>query len=127
MSSVVIVDDSIFIRSQLQKFFEEVLNFQVLALGSDGHEAIQLYEEKQPDLLTIDLTMPNKNGLEAIREIVKNHPDAKILVISAINESSLITESLHVGAKSYFHKPLDLSSPEFVQSFKDELNAVLAD
>ena len=125
MPTVVIVDDAMFIRTQLKKFFEEELHFEVLALGQDGNDAVKLFHEKSPDLLTLDLTMPNKSGVEAIREIMHEYPEARILVISAIKDASLITESLHLGAKSFLNKPLQLNSPDFIKTFKEEIKEVL--
>ena len=73
---VVVIDDSMLVRLQLKKFFEEEMEFEVAAVGNDGNEAVKLYEEHKPDLITIDLTMPNKDGFEALKEIIaaSDHP-----------------------------------------------------
>ena len=127
MPRVAIVDDALLIRIQMKKFFEDVLNYEVVGQGADGNEAVQVYKEKKPDLMTLDLTMPNKSGVEAIREIIQDNPDARILVVSAIKEANMITEALHLGAKGFVNKPLQFSSQEFVDSFKEDIADALAD
>lgn len=127
MPTVAIVDDALLIRMQMKKFFEEMMKFEVVAQGADGNDAVRVFKEKQPDLMTLDLTMPNKSGVEAIREIMKDNPKAKILVVSAIKDASMITEALHSGAKGFVNKPLQFSSDEFVASFKEDIEDALAD
>lgn len=127
MPSVAIVDDALLIRMQMKKFFEDTMKFEVLAQGMDGDEAIKIFETKKPDLMTLDLTMPNKSGVEAIREIMQICPDARILVVSAIKDASMITEALHLGARGFVNKPLQFSSEEFVESFKEDIEDALAD
>ena len=127
MPKVAIVDDALLIRIQMKKFFEDIMNFEVVGQGADGFDAIRMYRDKKPDLMTLDLTMPNKSGVEAIREIMQENPDARILVVSAIKEASMITEALHLGAKGFVNKPLQFSSEEFVESFKEDIADALAD
>ncbi|NRA45122.1 MAG: response regulator [Oligoflexales bacterium] len=127
MPKVAIVDDALLIRIQMKKFFEDIMNFEVVGQGADGNDAIRMYRDKKPDLMTLDLTMPNKSGVEAIREIMQENPDARILVVSAIKEASMITEALHLGAKGFVNKPLQFSSEEFVESFKEDIADALAD
>ncbi|NRA47130.1 MAG: response regulator, partial [Oligoflexales bacterium] len=69
MKTVAIVDDALLIRLQLKKFFEETMNFKVVAEGANGNEAIGIYEKYQPDMMTLDLTMPNMGGLKALAEV----------------------------------------------------------
>ena len=127
MPKVAIVDDALLIRIQMKKFFEDIMNFEVVGQGADGNDAVKLYREKQPDIMTLDLTMPNKSGVEAIREIMHENSSARILVVSAIKEASMITEALHLGAKGFVNKPLQFSSEEFVESFKEDIADALAD
>lgn len=125
MTKIAIVDDALLIRMQMKKFFEEVMKFEVIALGADGNEAIDIYREKKPDLMTLDLTMPNKSGIDAIKEIINENPKAKILVVSAIKDSALITEALQIGASSFINKPLQFASESFVASFVEEIKDIL--
>jgi len=115
--SVIIVDDSTFLSKQISEFFTSQLGFNVLEIGRDGNEAVELYRQHRPDLVTMDLTMPNKDGKSAIDEILAEFPDARILVISAVKGNTVL-ECLNRGAKGYVEKPLKFSDPIFVEDFK---------
>jgi two-component system chemotaxis response regulator CheY len=115
--SVVIVDDSSFLAKQIADFFVAHLGFAVAAVGRDGNEAVELYQKLRPDLLTMDLTMPNKDGRTAIDEILAKFPDARIMVISAVKGNTVL-ECLNRGAKGYVEKPLKFGDPLFVEDFK---------
>lgn len=125
-TTVAIVDDALLIRMQMKKFFEDSMKFEVVAQGTDGNEAISIYQEQKPNLMTLDLTMPNKSGLEAIKEILAFDPKARILVVSAIKDAAMITEALHLGAKGFVNKPLQLASAEFIESFIEDIEDALA-
>ena len=127
MTRVAIVDDALLIRMQMKKFFEESLEFDVIAQGVDGNDAVKIYCDQMPDLMTLDLTMPNKSGVESIREIMQKVPQARILVVSAIKDAAMITEALHLGAKGFVNKPLQFSSKDFVASFMEDVKEALAD
>jgi len=115
--SVIIVDDSSFLSKQISEFFSSQLGFQVLATGKDGSEAVELYRKHKPDLVTMDLTMPNKDGKSAIYEILTEFPDARILVISAVKGTAVL-ECLNRGVKGYVEKPLKFTDPIFIEDFK---------
>ena len=115
--SVIIVDDSTFLSKQISEFFTSQLGFNVLEIGRDGNEAVELYRQHRPDLVTMDLTMPNKDGKSAIDEILAEFPEARILVISAVKGNTVL-ECLNRGAKGYVEKPLKFSDPIFVEDFK---------
>lgn len=119
--SVVIVDDSSFLSKQIAEFFVSQLGFQVLAIGRDGNEAVELYGKHRPDLLTMDLTMPNKDGRTAINEILAEFPDARIMVISAVKGNTVL-ECLNRGAKGYVEKPLKFNDPIFVEDFRQSVD-----
>ena len=124
---VVVIDDSMLVRLQLKKFFEEEMKFDVAGLGADGNEAIKLYNEHKPDLITIDLTMPNKDGFEALQEIIKEDPNARILICSAIKDPAKVTQTLEAGARGYIKKPLQLTTAEYVERIKDDIEEALED
>lgn len=109
---------------QLSRFFRDVLNFTVLAIGENGEEAVAHYRQHKPDLLTLDLTMPKLDGRGAIIQILEEFPDAKILVISAV-KGPLLLDCLTLGAKSYIEKPLRLDKPDFIQDFKTTIAGIL--
>ncbi len=120
---VVIVDDSRFIVKQLIKFYRDEMGFDVVAVGKSGEEAIELYRQHQPDLLSLDIVMENMNGLEAVETIIGEFPSATILMVSAVRTDEML-DCIAEGAKSYVEKPLQLSEKEFVDDFKETLAEV---
>ncbi len=104
MKKIAIVDDAEFMRKFLTKILRE-FDLEIVGEGSNGEEGIALYKKTHPDLITMDLTMPNKSGLEAIQEIMEYDPDAKILVVSSIGTDLIIMEALELGAKDFVVKP----------------------
>lgn len=121
--TVVVVDDSKFLIKQIVDFFEKQLEFQVLGTGNDGNEAIELYKKFKPDLITLDITMPNKDGMDAMKDIIKEFPDANILMISAVRGSAML-ECMSAGAKGYVEKPLKFADSEFVNDFKETVKEI---
>jgi two-component system, chemotaxis family, chemotaxis protein CheY len=119
--TVVIVDDSKFLIKQIIDFFQKQLGFEVLATGNDGNDAIELFRTHKPNLITLDITMPNKDGMEAMKEIIREFPDANIVMISAVRGNAML-ECMSAGAKGYIEKPLKFSDAAFVQDFKDTIN-----
>jgi len=114
---VVIVDDSGFLAKQVKEFLEKQMSLDVVGIGRDGNEAVQLYRDLQPDLITMDLTMPNKDGKTAISEIIAEYPNANILVISAVKGNTML-ECMKMGAKGYVEKPLKFGDALFVEDFR---------
>ncbi len=123
--SVIIIDDSIFTRKILIKFFEETMNFKIIAVGTDGMEAISLYKKHKPDLITMDIKMPNMDGTQAITKILDKHPRAAILIITAVRDIKELQDCIRLGAKSYVKKPIRLGEKKYVTDFKNKVqNAV---
>jgi two-component system chemotaxis response regulator CheY len=123
---VVIIDDSSLLVKKLADFFTYKLNCEVVATGNDGDEAIALYRKHRPDLLTMDITMPNKDGCTATSEILEEFPDANILVISAVH-GEIMLDCLTAGAKGYIEKPLRLTDAEYEADFRRTVKGVLGD
>ena len=123
MKKIVIVDDSIFLIKQLTAFFEVAMGYQVVANGSDGNAAVNLYRTHKPDLITLDITMPNKDGMETLGEILEEFPDANVMMISAIRGQEM-TKCIKMGAKAYMEKPLLFNDEQFVRDFKASLAEV---
>ena len=121
--SVIVVDDSKFLVKQIVTFFEQQMAFEVIATGNDGNEAVDLYRKYKPDLITLDITMPNKDGQEALKDIMKEFPTANVLMISAVRGDAML-ECMSIGAKGYVEKPLKFADQEFVEDFKDSVNDV---
>ncbi|MBN1307072.1 MAG: response regulator [Chitinispirillaceae bacterium] len=121
--TVVIVDDSKYLVKQVVDFFEGYLGFTVCATGHDGNEAIALYRAHRPDLITLDITMPNKTGAAAMKEILREFPDAHILMISAVRGEAML-ECMNGGAKGYIEKPLKFNDPAFIDDFKETIREI---
>ncbi|HOM02457.1 MAG TPA: response regulator [Acetivibrio sp.] len=105
----VVVDDAVFMRTLLKKIIEEVETYKVVAEGSNGFEAIQKAQVFKPDIMTLDITMPDMDGLTAIKEIVKCSPDTKIIMVSAMGQQSMVIEAIKLGAKDFVVKPFEKS------------------
>ncbi|KKK43712.1 hypothetical protein LCGC14_0683990 [marine sediment metagenome] len=105
ISKVLIVDDAMFIRRRLKKIVETIDSTKVVGEATNGEEAISLYKDLKPDLVCMDLVMPEKDGLKAIEEIIKFDKKAKIVVVSAMGQQSSVLEALGKGAKEFIQKP----------------------
>ncbi len=99
------------------------MNYEPVALGYDGNEAVELYRQHKPDLITLDITMPNKDGQQAMKEIFSEFPEANILIISAVRGDTVL-ECMSCGAKGYIEKPLKFGETEFVEDFKETLDEI---
>ncbi len=97
-----------FMRMVLKDILSK-LNFQVVAEASDGQEGVLKYEEFQPDLTTLDLTMPKMDGLQALKAILSFHKEAKVIICSASGEHGKVQEALAIGAKDFIVKPFNPS------------------
>ncbi len=102
--TIVVVDDSKMIRNLLVKIVKD-LPLTLIAEGSDGNQAIELAQKHKPDFMTLDITMPNSNGLTALEEIQKTSPDTQVVIISALSAQHTIVEALSIGAVDYLAKP----------------------
>jgi two-component system chemotaxis response regulator CheY len=104
MPRVLIVDDAAFMRSMIRDILTKN-GFDVAGEAGNGNEAVRLYEELKPDLVTMDIVMPLKSGIEATREIMSRFPDAKVVICSALGQETLVMEAMEVGAKDFIVKP----------------------
>ena len=104
MARCMIVDDSSFMRRIIKQTLQEG-GHEVVAEIDNGLEALEKYREIQPDVVTMDITMWGKDGLEAISEITNSYPDAKIIVISALNERTLKINEKDIFSFSVFGPP----------------------
>ena len=106
LKSVLIVDDSLMMRKKLNSYIED-LNYNIVGIASDGGEAIRLSKELKPDIITMDVTMPNVDGITAVKEIKKDNPDVKIVMITSHGQEDIILRSLEAGAAAYLIKPIE--------------------
>ena len=101
---VLITDDTAFMRMTLRNILEKN-GFEVVAEAEDGYQAIEKYMQVRPDLVTMDITMPNMDGITAIKKIMEKDPQAKIIVVSAMGQKALVIEALNSGARDFIVKP----------------------
>ncbi len=106
MLNVLIVDDSLAIRIKMKNFLME-LGHSVIGEAKDGNEAIELYKKLNPDLITMDISMPGMNGVDALKEIMKiSNSTANIMMITANGQDGIVKDTLISGAKGYILKPI---------------------
>lgn len=108
MAKILIVDDAKFMRMTLSTILMKG-EHEVVGQGENGKDAITMYRELKPDLVTMDITMPEMNGIDAVREIKKEFPDAKIIMCSAMGQQKMVVEAIEAGAKDFIVKPFDES------------------
>ncbi|MBS4189349.1 response regulator [Bacillus sp. FJAT-49705] len=106
MARILIVDDAKFMRITLSNILKKA-NHEIVGEGETGKDAVQLYEELMPDLVTMDITMPEMSGLEAVKEIKKKYPSAKVIMCSAMGQQKMVVEAIESGAKDFIVKPFD--------------------
>jgi two-component system, chemotaxis family, chemotaxis protein CheY len=111
MATILIADDAMFMRMKSASFIKE-LGHEVVE-AADGVEAVELYKSQSPDAVLLDITMPNKDGMEALREILEYDPQAKIAMVTAMGQQQIIIEAIKKGAKDFVVKPFD---PERIES-----------
>ena len=105
-AKILIADDSILARKQLKDMIS-TLGTPVFLEAKDGQGAIDQYKQNKPDLVFLDIVMPNKDGNTAIEEIMKDDPDATIIIASSIGTQSQLKKAIEAGAKEFIQKPLD--------------------
>lgn len=106
MAKILIVDDSTVMRKNLYSIFTKN-GHEVVGEAVDGKQALLLYSELKPDLVTMDITMPKMNGVDAVTHIINKNKNAKIIMISALNQKQMVFEALKSGAKHYIIKPIE--------------------
>ena len=114
--SILLVDDHIIVRQGLKALLTAEPDFEVVAEAENGHEAVKLAKEKAPDVVVMDVAMPQLNGHGATKQILKAHPTAKVLVLSTYTSDECVTELLHAGAKGYLMK--QTASNELCQAIR---------
>ncbi|WP_276352098.1 response regulator [Cohnella caldifontis] len=105
MKRILVTDDSPIMRRNLNAILTQA-GYAVAAEAANGEEALAAYRRHRPDLVTMDITMPVMDGLEAVKRIVREDPGARILVISAFDQRSMLFEAMENGAKQYLIKPI---------------------
>ena len=104
MPSVLIADDAAFMRMMLKNVLTEA-GYEVVGEAENGAVAVSKYRELKPDLTTMDITMPEMDGLAALREIRDHDPEARVVMCSAMGQQSMVIESIQAGARDFIVKP----------------------
>lgn len=104
MAKVMIVDDAAFMRMMVKDILTKG-GFEVVAEAANGEEALNKYRESKPDIVTMDITMPVVDGLQALKNIKAEFPDAKVLMCSAMGQQAMVIEAIQSGAKDFIVKP----------------------
>lgn len=111
----IIADDSMLMRRMIGDSLR-ACGWEVVGEATNGQEAIDKYRESRPDVVTMDIVMPGTDGLQALEQILKFDPDAKIVVVSALNQTKLISDAIRKGAHDFLVKPF---LPEQIQETVD--------
>lgn len=106
MKRVLVVDDGAFMRKLIGGMLAKN-GYTIAGEAEDGAQSVEMYRELKPDLVTMDITMPNMNGIDALKEIMKVDIQATVVMVSAMGQESYVKEAIQSGAKSFVVKPFD--------------------
>lgn len=101
---ILVCDDSMFMRQKIKQLLEDA-GYEVVGEAGTGVEAIAKYQELSPDLVTMDVVMPEKSGVDAVQEIMQGDAEARIIMCSALGQKKLVTDALQAGARDFVMKP----------------------
>ncbi|KMK77419.1 response regulator [Alkalihalobacillus pseudalcaliphilus] len=104
---IVLIDDHQLFREGVKRILAMENDFEIVADGEDGSQAVQLVEEYQPDVILMDINMPNVNGVEATKSLIERYPHIKVLILSIHDDESYVTHVLKTGAAGYLLKEMD--------------------
>lgn len=107
---IVIIDDHPLFREGVKRILDMEKNFQVVAEGEDGIEAVELVERYRPDVVLLDINMPQVNGVEATRRLVERFPETKVIILSIHDDEAYVTHAVKTGAAGYLLKEMDADS-----------------
>ncbi|HEX5670107.1 MAG TPA: response regulator [Sulfuricurvum sp.] len=105
MLKILVVDDSLIIRRNIAKMLEG-MGHEIVAEAKDGNEAIACFTKHTPDLITMDITMPDMDGIEAVKEIMKSNRAAKIIMVTSHGQEEMVITAIKAGASGYVLKPV---------------------
>ena len=107
-ATILIVDDAAFMRAMLKRILDDA-GYEIVGEAVNGKESVQLYEELNPDLVTMDMVMPEMGGMEALQAIRGRDRKAKVVIVSAVDQRENLLEAIRSGATEYIVKPFDES------------------
>jgi|SRR5699024_1273202 len=101
---ILIVDDAAFMRMMIKDILVKN-NFEVVGEAQDGVEAVEMYKDLKPDLVTMDITMPEMDGIAALKQIKEINPEARVVMCSAMGQQAMVIDAIQAGAKDFIVKP----------------------
>ena len=101
---ILIVDDAAFMRMMIKDILSKN-GFEIVGEAADGQQAVEKYKETQPDLVTMDITMPEMDGITALKEINKINPAATVIMCSAMGQQAMVIDAIQAGARDFIVKP----------------------
>ena len=104
MAKVLIVDDAAFMRMMIKDILEKN-GFEVVGEANNGVKAVELYKSENPDVVTMDITMPDMDGIQAVKAIRELNPQAKVVMCSAMGQQTMVMDAIKAGAKDFIVKP----------------------
>ena len=104
MARVLIVDDAAFMRMMIKDILEKN-GYEIAGEAANGAIAVEMYNKEKPDVVTMDITMPDMDGIEAVKNIRANDPNAKIIMCTAMGQQSVLMDAIKAGAKDFIVKP----------------------
>lgn len=116
---LMIVDDSTIIRKVIEKNLA-IFNVDLVAMAADGKEALDKFKETSPDIVTLDITMPEMDGLTVLEEMIRVNPKVKVMVVTALSDKATGLKAIKLGAKSFVGKPF--TEEKLKESFQNLLN-----
>lgn len=103
MDTLLVVDDAAFMRLNLKNILKD--KYEIVGEAENGIEAVEMYQDLEPNYVTMDITMPEMDGLEAIKAIMDIDPEAQIVVCSAMGQQKMVIQAIDAGAKDFIVKP----------------------
>lgn len=104
MAKILIVDDAAFMRMMIKDILEKN-DFEIVGEANNGLVAVDMYKKEKPDVVTMDITMPDMDGIEAVKQIKAFDPNAKIIMCSAMGQQSMVMDAIKAGANDFIVKP----------------------
>ena len=106
---LLIVDDALIIRKRIREIAEEA-GWEIAGEATNGEEAMKLYQQEQPDLVTLDIVMPILDGVSALKQLMQHDPNAKVVMVSAVDQKTKLAECIEAGAIDFIVKPFKKQS-----------------
>ena len=106
--TVLVCDDAIFMRTMISDILSQA-GYEIIGEAETGVQAVEKYKQLKPDLVTMDIIMPDIGGIDAVRVILRDHPDANIVMCSAMGQQNLVIEAIQAGARDFVVKPFQPS------------------